>query len=59
MNQVRWETIERSNNDMTERMKVPGGWIVCRTSGWKFPLSHANWFVPDSEHTWEVEILSR
>lgn len=48
-----WEEIEHlSDHNRTERMKVPGGWLVCRTSGVHLPHSMANWFVEDPDHTW-------
>lgn len=52
-----WETISKSATDSTQRMSVPGGWIVCRVNGLHLPQALVGWFVPDQEHTWIVDLL--
>ncbi len=52
---LKWETvIQESPNNATERLKVPGGWIICRISGIHMPQSMAMTFVPDSEPEWDL-----
>ncbi len=53
---LQWETIAQiSTHDSTQRLMVPGGWLVCRLNGIHIPVSMASWFVSDPEHTWNLE----
>lgn len=52
---AQWETINTEQNDITQRMPVPGGWLVCRLSGFHAPLSPCSWFVSDPDHLWNIE----
>lgn len=48
-----WETIiQISTSDFTERLPVPGGWLVCRISGIHLPQNMCGWFVNDPNHEW-------
>lgn len=48
-----WETIAQiSTHDTTQRLAVPGGWLVCRLNGIKLPVNLASWFISDPEHKW-------
>jgi hypothetical protein len=50
-----WEIVTQlTPDDRTERMKVPGGWLVCRISGIHIPKSYAEWFVTDPDHQWII-----
>lgn len=49
---LKWENIIKDNLDRTERLQVPEGWLVCRITGDKMPLSIASWFVSDPNHVW-------
>lgn len=49
-----WEKVTASSTDQTERLMVPGGWLVCRINGLHLPQSLASWFVPDPEHQWDL-----
>lgn len=56
MNTLQWETvIHTTPSDTTERLKVPGGWLVCRINGIHLPQSLASWFVHDPHHQWKFE----
>jgi hypothetical protein len=51
----KWETIiPEQNYDYTQRLEVPGGWLVCRIDGGMQPASMAMSFISDPEHTWDV-----
>src|SRR5882672_6189759 len=53
---MEWETvIEGANSDLTQRLNVPGGWLMCRSSGIHLPYSLTSWFVNDPDHTWKIE----
>ena len=52
----KWERV----NEGTDRLKVPGGWLVsieasCPPSPGGAALSVALCFVPDPSYTWELE----
>jgi hypothetical protein len=49
-----WEEIEKTSTDITQRMLVPGGWLVCRINGSRLPQSLGTWFVDDPKHEWDV-----
>lgn len=49
-----WEKVTASSTDQTQRLMVPGGWLVCRINGLHLPQSLASWFVPDPEHQWDL-----
>jgi hypothetical protein len=52
-----WEDINYCGKDITERMKVIGGWIVRNFSENQTTLcfeSIAMVFVPDPEHKWII-----
>lgn len=52
---LEWETIAQiSTSDTTQRLKVPGGWLVCRLNGIHIPQSLASWFVSDPQYKWEL-----
>lgn len=53
-----WERIDQTENDYTERMAVPGGWLVCRVNGLHLPQSLASWFVADPDHNWPMPVLT-
>lgn len=56
---LEWEVVVPIKNyDYTERLKVPGGWVVCRIDGGKSPQSMAMCFISDPDHTWELEKAS-
>ena len=51
-----WETVEAYGDYITDRAKVPGGWLVCMTHSYGdaragAPLPNIT-FVPDPMHTW-------
>lgn len=46
-----WKRID----DTTNRMKVPGGWIVSTFVAVGHSCSIHSVFVPDPQHTWEWE----
>ena len=50
-----WETVTASSTDQTERLKVPGGWLVCRINGLHLPQSLASWFVSDPDYNWTLD----
>jgi hypothetical protein len=52
---AQWETIVKTSTDSTQRMKVPGGWLVCRVNGVHLPQGLVGWFVPDPNYLWDVE----
>lgn len=48
-----WEPIvQESNGRWTDRLNVPGGWIVRTVDASKCPASIAQTFVADEDHTW-------
>lgn len=52
---LQWETIAQiSTSDTTQRLRVPGGWLVCRLNGIYLPNTMTSWFVSDPDHTWDV-----
>ncbi len=52
---MEWETIiQLSPTDMTQRLRVPGGWLICRISGIHLPQNMANWFIADPNHEWSL-----
>lgn len=58
MTPLQWEMIVPPKDyDTTERLRVPGGWIVCRIDGGRSPQMMTSCFVPDPDHTWEPEVL--
>jgi hypothetical protein len=44
-----WEIIPDRDSFSTERMQVPGGWLVRSTLG---GTGMAHWHVPDISHEW-------
>ncbi len=49
-----WEVISQTtNSDITQRLAVPGGWLICRLNGSHLPRNMASWFVSDPGHEWE------
>lgn len=53
---LKWETISQiSTSDTTQRLEVPGGWLVCRVNGIHIPQSLASWFVDDPGHLWIID----
>lgn len=51
-----WETIiPLKNYNSTERLQVPGGWLVCRIDGGKSPAGMTMCFVADPNHEWRIE----
>ena len=54
-NLVEWEIVENTDSDSTERLAVPGGWLV-RTqaidSDDDSVLATALVFLPDAKHEW-------
>lgn len=54
-----WEGVtqcaHRNSYECTDRMRVPGGWIVREQSGGENEISVALCFVPDPNHEWEIE----
>jgi hypothetical protein len=51
-----WEQISTSEEAcLTERLKVPGGWIVRS----RFSTSVHQVFIADSEHTWVVVLVDQ
>ena len=52
-----WEVIEhdeRSKGDRTERLKVPGGWIVRSHCAGVTGIAIAQTFVADPEYAWKL-----
>lgn len=49
-----WEEICKTPNDITERLKIPGGWLVCRRSGNHLPHSLVGWSVRDPDYRWNI-----
>ena len=53
---LEWEIVVPLNNyNITERLKVFGGWMVCRMDGGKSPASLTSCFVSDPKHEWKIE----
>ncbi len=58
-----WEKIEDNNFIVTQRMKVPGGWIVrslysdavSSIAGPAITCALHQLFIEDVEHSWEIE----
>lgn len=49
-----WEIIvQDSPSESTQRLKVHGGWLVCRVNGIHIPQSMAMAFVADPEYKWQ------
>jgi hypothetical protein len=54
-----WEVItQETPSDRTERLQVPGGWLVCRVSGIHLPQNMVGWFVSDPTWTWKPEPIT-
>lgn len=51
---LKWETINQTDHEQTERANVPGGWLVMRKNGLHLPQSLCSWFVTDPAHSWDV-----
>lgn len=50
-----WETVEEKGYDSTDRMKVPGGWLVrCTYRGYHGGGVHVI-FLDDPAHEWTLE----
>lgn len=51
-----WEPItEMIASEITERLVVHGGWLVCRSDAAKKPATLAMCFVDDPNHAWNIE----
>jgi len=51
----KWEKLEGSDYNGTERCAVIGGWIVCRTDNQSEGHSISMVFIPDVDHQWEID----
>lgn len=52
---MRWEKVCVKNSDITERLKVPGGWWVCRTDGSLSPKTMTSIFIEDPFWVWDLK----
>lgn len=51
-----WEGLPNNRDyQTTERMQVPGGWVIKHTQlGGPMPARSSLCFVPDPDHEWEI-----
>lgn len=53
---LKWEPITAmTNSEVTERLKVVGGWLVCRSDAAQSPATMSMCFVSDPDHSWIIE----
>jgi hypothetical protein len=50
-----WERISSGNSICSDRLKVPGGWLVRSYLAYSTAGSVIQTLVPDPEHTWELK----
>ena len=55
MSQIKYSTTWESIGNYSERLRVPGGWLIHCSQHYDEGISHSVCFIPDPNNEWILE----